>query len=162
MDGLSGSFGAPHPAAAGCRGDRGGVPPAGRLAAPAGLAGAFWRGMRVAAVDGFLLDVPDTPANRAAFGGPVAARGQPSGFPQARVTLTGTGTHSSVDASVGGYCAGEQELAVAMAGSAAGMLVKVHSGRSRRSSAARRRSCGQRTRSWSARRYGRTWRCITA
>src|SRR5207344_3110662 len=29
--------------------------------APAGLAGAFWRGMRVAAVDGFLLDVPDTP-----------------------------------------------------------------------------------------------------
>jgi hypothetical protein len=93
-------------------------------AAPAGLAGAFWRGMRVAAVDGFLLDVPDTPANRAAFGGPAAARGQPSGFPQARVvTLTETGTHSSVDASVGGYCAGEQELAVAMAGSAAGMLV---------------------------------------
>ena len=44
--------------------------------APAGLAGAFWRGMRVAAVDGFLLDVPDMPANRAAFGGPVAARGQ--------------------------------------------------------------------------------------
>jgi Insertion element 4 transposase N-terminal/Transposase DDE domain len=91
--------------------------------APAGLEGAFWRGMRVAAVDGFLLDVPDTPANRAAFGGP-AARGQPTGFPQARVvTLTETGTHSSVDARVGGYRAGEQELAVAMAGSAAGMLV---------------------------------------
>jgi Transposase DDE domain len=79
--------------------------------------------MRVAAVDGFLLDVPDTPANRAAFGGPVS-RGQPAGFPQARVvTLTETGTHSPVDARVGGYCAGEQELAVAMAGSAAGMLV---------------------------------------
>ena len=92
--------------------------------APDGLEGAFWRGMRVAAVDGFLLDVPDTPANRAAFGGPVAARGQPSGFPQARVvTLTETGTHSPVDARVGGYCAGEQELAAAMAGSAAGMLV---------------------------------------
>src|SRR5947209_4892708 len=92
--------------------------------APPGLAGAFWRGMRVAAVDGFLLDVPDTPVNRAVFGGPVAAGGQPSGFPQARVvTLTETGTHSSVDARVGGYCAGEQELAVAMAGSAAGMLV---------------------------------------
>ena len=91
--------------------------------APAGLDGAFWRGMRVAAVDGFLLDVPDTPVNRAAFGGPVS-RGQPAGFPQARVvTLTETGTHSSVDARVGGYCAGEQELAVAMAGSAAGMLV---------------------------------------
>ncbi len=39
------------------------------------------------------------------------------------VTLTETGTHSSVDARVGGYRAGEQELAVAMAGSAAGMLV---------------------------------------
>jgi hypothetical protein len=39
--------------------------------APAGLDGAFWRGMRVAAVDGFVLDVRDTPPNRAAFGGPV-------------------------------------------------------------------------------------------
>ena len=29
--------------------------------APAGLDGAFYRGMRVAAVDGFVLDVPDTP-----------------------------------------------------------------------------------------------------
>jgi DDE family transposase/transposase IS4-like protein len=92
--------------------------------APAGLDGAFWRGMRVAAVDGFTLDVPDTPVNRAAFGGPVDAKGQPSGFPQARVvTLTETGTHSSIDASVGGYCDGEPELAIAMAGSAAGMLV---------------------------------------
>ena len=63
--------------------------------APAGLDGAFWRGMRVAAVDGFVLDVPDTPANRAAFGGPADAKGQPAGFPQARVvTLTETGTHS--------------------------------------------------------------------
>ena len=50
--------------------------------APAGLDGAFWRGMRVAAVDGFVLDVPDTPANRAAFGGPSDARGQPAGFPR--------------------------------------------------------------------------------
>ena len=67
--------------------------------APHGLQSAFWRGMRVAAVDGFTLDVPDTQANRAAFGGPVDARGQPAGFPQARVvTLTETGTHASVDA----------------------------------------------------------------
>jgi hypothetical protein len=42
--------------------------------APDGLACAFWRGMRVAAVDGFTLDVPDTPANRAAFGGPPAPK----------------------------------------------------------------------------------------
>jgi hypothetical protein len=92
--------------------------------APDSLDGAFWRGMRVAAVDGFTLDVPDTPANRAAFGGPVDAKGQPAGFPQARVvTLTETGTHSSVDARVGGFNGGEPELAAAMAPSAAGMLV---------------------------------------
>jgi hypothetical protein len=50
--------------------------------APPGLAGAFWRGMRVAGVDGFTLDVPDTEVNRAAFGGPVDAKGQPAGFPR--------------------------------------------------------------------------------
>ena len=93
-------------------------------AAPPGLDSAYWRGMRVAAVDGFTLEVPDTPAKRAAFGGPADARGQPAGFPQARVvTLTETGTHSSVDAGVGGFRAGEPELAIAMAPSAAGMLV---------------------------------------
>ncbi len=92
--------------------------------APAGLDGAFWRGMRVAAVDGFVLDVPDTPASRAAFGGPSDAKGQSVGFPQGRVvTLTETGTRSSIDASVGGFRTGEPELAIAMAGSAAGMLV---------------------------------------
>ena len=92
--------------------------------APSDLAGAFWRGMRVAAVDGFVLDVPDTPANRAAFGGPSDAKGQAAGFPQARVvTLTETGTHASIDASVGGFAGGEPELAIAMAASAAGMLV---------------------------------------
>ena len=39
------------------------------------------------------------------------------------MTLTETGTHSSIDASVGGFRGGEPELAIAMAGSAAGMLV---------------------------------------
>ena len=39
------------------------------------------------------------------------------------VTLTETGTHSSIDASVGEFRTGEPELAIAMAGSAAGMLV---------------------------------------
>lgn len=97
--------------------------------APDGLDGAFWRGMRVAAVDGFTLDVPDTPANRAAFGGPVDAKGQPAGFPQARVvTLTEAGTHSSIDARVGGFSGGEPGLAIAMADSAAGMLVVMDRG----------------------------------
>jgi hypothetical protein len=92
--------------------------------APDGLEGAFWRGMRVAAVDGCVLDAPDTPPNRAAFGGPVDAKGQSAGFPQARVvTLTEAGTHSSVDARVGAFSGGEPELAIAMAPSAAGMLV---------------------------------------
>src|SRR6266576_1143551 len=58
------------------------------------------------------------------LGGPVDAKGQPAGFPQARVvTLTETGTHSSIDASVGGFSGGEPELAIALARSAAGMLV---------------------------------------
>jgi hypothetical protein len=50
--------------------------------APDRLDGAFYQRMRVAAVDGFVLDVPDTPANRTAFGGPVDAKGQPAGFPR--------------------------------------------------------------------------------
>ena len=97
----------PGPAAAGCRGDRGGVPRRpGRWPRP-GWRGLWW-GMRVAAVDGFLLDVPDTPANRAAFGGPVS-RGQPR-VSQARVvTLTETGTHGDAG---GRVLRGEQELAV--------------------------------------------------
>ncbi|WP_424709667.1 IS4 family transposase [Kitasatospora acidiphila] len=92
--------------------------------APLGLSGAFYRGMRVAAVDGFVLDAPDTPANRAELGGLLDVRGNPAGFPQVRVvTLTEAATHASVDARVGAFSGGERELAVAMAGSAAGMLV---------------------------------------
>ncbi|GAA1277588.1 IS4 family transposase [Streptomyces aureus] len=91
--------------------------------APLGLQSAFYRGMRLAAVDGFVLDVPDTPANRASFGGPVK-NGQPAGFPQTRVvTLTECGTHAQIDAAVGGFNGGEPELAIKMADAAAGMLV---------------------------------------
>ena len=49
--------------------------------APVGLDGAFYRGMRVAAVDGFVLDMPDTRGNRAAFDGPVDRQRSASGFP---------------------------------------------------------------------------------
>ncbi|MDQ1005602.1 hypothetical protein QFZ82_000086 [Streptomyces sp. V4I23] len=91
--------------------------------APVGLKSAFYREMRLAAVDGFVLDVPDTTANRAAFGGPVK-NGQPAGFPQVRgVTLTECGTHAQIDAAVGGFNGGEPELAIKMADAAAGMLV---------------------------------------
>ncbi|MEU5307136.1 IS4 family transposase [Streptomyces noursei] len=92
--------------------------------APTGLTGSFCWGMCIAAVDGFLLDVPDNQANRRTFGGPKDSSGKPGGFPQVRVvTLTETGTHACIDARVGGYNSGERDPAVAMAGSATGMLV---------------------------------------
>jgi hypothetical protein len=92
--------------------------------APAGLEGSFYRGMRLAAVDGFVLDAPETEANRRRLGGPKDARGQVAGFPQVRVvTLTETGTHAQIDAAVDGVCCGEPELAIRLAPSAAGMLV---------------------------------------
>ncbi|MFF7986936.1 IS4 family transposase [Streptomyces sp. NPDC007901] len=91
--------------------------------APVGLEASFYQGMRLAAVDGFVLDAPDTKANRAAFGGPTK-NGLPAGFPQVRVvTLTECGTHAQIDAVVGGFNGGERDLAVAMAVSAAGILV---------------------------------------
>lgn len=92
--------------------------------APAGLDGSFYRGMRIAAVDGFVLDAPGTAASRQELGGPNDARGNPAGYPQVRVvTLTETGTHAQIDAAVGSYRDGEPEMAITMAGSAAGMLV---------------------------------------
>ncbi|MEU1562050.1 IS4 family transposase [Streptomyces mirabilis] len=91
--------------------------------ASVGPEGSFYRGMRLAAVDGFVLDAPDTKANRAAFGGPTK-NSWPAGFPQVRVvTLTECGTHAQIDAAVGGFSGGEPELAIKTADSAAGMLV---------------------------------------
>jgi hypothetical protein len=55
--------------------------------------GAFYRGMRIMALDGFVVDVPDTPANERAFGRPGSGRA-PGAFPQARVlSLCETGSH---------------------------------------------------------------------
>jgi hypothetical protein len=55
--------------------------------------GAFYRGMRTMALDGFVVDVPDTPANERAFGRPGSGRA-PGAFPQARVlALCETGSH---------------------------------------------------------------------
>jgi hypothetical protein len=55
--------------------------------------GAFYRGMRTIALDGFVVDVPDTPANVRAFGRPGSSRA-PAAFPQARVlALCETGSH---------------------------------------------------------------------
>ena len=46
--------------------------------------GAFYRGMRTMALDGFVLDVADTPANARAFGRPGSGRA-PGAFPQVRL-----------------------------------------------------------------------------
>lgn len=55
--------------------------------------GAFYRGMRTMALDGFVVDVPDTPSNERAFGRPGSSRA-PAAFPQARVlALCETGSH---------------------------------------------------------------------
>src|SRR3954470_11025334 len=55
--------------------------------------GAFYRGMRTMALDGFVVDVPDTPANERAFSRPGSGRA-PTAFPQARVlSLCETGSH---------------------------------------------------------------------
>src|SRR3954463_11173059 len=55
--------------------------------------GAFHRGMRTMALDGFVVDLPDTPANERSFGRPGGGRA-PGAFPQARVlALCETGSH---------------------------------------------------------------------
>jgi hypothetical protein len=59
--------------------------------------GAFLEGLRLMAVDGHTQDVPDTPANVAAFGRPTTDRGD-SAYPQVRcVSLCECGTHAIVD-----------------------------------------------------------------
>ena len=55
--------------------------------------GAFYRELRLMALDGFVVDVPDTPANARVFGRPGSSR-SPAAFPQARVlALCEIGTH---------------------------------------------------------------------
>src|SRR3954452_12438364 len=55
--------------------------------------GAFDRGMRTMALDGFVVDLPDTPSNERAFGRPGSSRA-PAAFPQARfLSLCETGSH---------------------------------------------------------------------
>ena len=76
--------------------------------------GARWAGKLVLAVDGFVVDVAESPVNRAVFGGPLGGtrttRHTP--YPQAKiVTLTECGTHALRAAAIGAYAAPERELA---------------------------------------------------
>jgi hypothetical protein len=78
-------------------------------------AGAFLGGWRLMAVDGMEWDVPDSAANRAAFGSKAGPAG-PAAFPGVRVvTITECGSHAAVAAALGpvagGKGSGEQALA---------------------------------------------------
>jgi hypothetical protein len=73
--------------------------------------GARYRQWTLVSLDGSTLDLADTAENQAAFGRPVAARGQ-SGFPQLRfVALVENGTHVLFGTRVGSYATAELELA---------------------------------------------------
>ena len=89
-----------------------------RTAAPIAVdrtRGAFYKGMRLMAIDGVTFDIPDTTANVAAFGRPVTRRnGKPvdGGYPQIHVVcLSETGTHVIVEAFVKRGKRGEFPLA---------------------------------------------------
>jgi hypothetical protein len=76
--------------------------------------GAWYRGRRLVSLDGSCLDVADTEANRAAFGGPGASRGA-SASPQLRfVALVENGTHVLFGARLGRHAGGETTLAQAV------------------------------------------------
>lgn len=85
--------------------------------ATAGTPGGFWRGRRVLSVDGTTLDVQDTPANWARFGGPGTASesGQAlaGGFPKMRVVaLAECGTRALIAARLGSYATSEKALTI--------------------------------------------------
>ncbi|MGW3911479.1 IS4 family transposase [Streptomyces sp. NPDC005070] len=94
--------------------------------AEASTPGAFWRGLRVLAVDGTCWDVADTEANQAAFGRPGSGRGpKRSAFVQVRMAaLVEVGSHAVLDAELAGCRTGEVTLVGRLPRScAAGQLV---------------------------------------
>lgn len=82
------------------------VRPLARLDTP----GAFYHGLRLMAIDGTVLDVPDSPAN-GEFGRSSGGRGA-GAFPQVRkVSLVELGTHVETALAIGGWKDAEQTLA---------------------------------------------------
>jgi len=72
---------------------------------------AFYRGLRLMAIDSFVVNVPDTPANERAFGRPGSGRA-PGAFPQARVlSLCEAGTHVLWRSLIKPCCRSEQVMA---------------------------------------------------
>ncbi|MBV8882506.1 MAG: IS4 family transposase [Chroococcidiopsidaceae cyanobacterium CP_BM_RX_35] len=71
--------------------------------------GAFLGGLRVMAVEGTVLDVPDSQANARVFGYPASRPGTRAAFPKVRlVLLVEAGTHLTVDALICPYGLGER------------------------------------------------------
>lgn len=82
-----------------------------RPVAPRDMPGAWYRGLRVMALDGSSMDVADERANARFFGYPGASRGS-SAFPQARLLgLVECGTHVVTAAEMGPYSHSEQAMA---------------------------------------------------
>jgi len=82
-----------------------------RPVAVPGAAGAWYRQMRLMALDGSSLDVADEQANAEFFGYPAVGRGQ-SAFPQARLLgLVECGTHVVTAAEIAPYNHSEQTMA---------------------------------------------------
>lgn len=85
-----------------------------RVAGPVGTPetpGVFWRGLRVTAMDGSTLDIPDSPANDEEFGRPTSQH-KPGPYPQVRlVGLAECGSQALIDMKFGPFRSGEQTLA---------------------------------------------------
>lgn len=73
------------------------------VARPLGTDGELFRGLRVLALDGMLLAVPDSAGNNDAFGKSGSHR-SPMGYPQARVVAVAEcSSHAVLDAAIGGF-----------------------------------------------------------
>lgn len=78
---------------------------------PPGMPGVWYGGLRVMAIDGSVLTMPDEAANARYYGYPAASRGS-SAFPQLRfVALAECGTHTLCHARSGPYKTSELTLA---------------------------------------------------
>ena len=83
---------------------------AGPVAGP-GMAGGWLRGRRLVAIDGFEVEVADTPGNAAEFGYAGSGRTR-SALPKVRVVaLAECGTHAFLAAEIGAWAVGEASLA---------------------------------------------------
>src|SRR5512135_3450470 len=84
------------------------------LARPA-TPGAFYGGYRLMGIDSTVFDVPDTPANGAAFGRPSAGPRGDGAFPQVRkLSLVELGTHVEVAMAVKHIHCGERTMVTAL------------------------------------------------